>query len=312
MAAHGQRAAAPPAAGPAIELRDLAKSYGAVHAVRGVTLDVERGEIFGFLGLNGAGKTTTIRILLDLLRPSRGSARLLGMDCQSESRRTRALVGYMPGELGLYSDMTGMELLDLTAELSGLVVDAGYRLKLVDRLELARADLHRSLREYSTGMKRKLGLVQALQADPPLLILDEPTEGLDPLVQRALHEILFELRARGRTVFMSSHVLSEVERLCDRIGVIRSGEIVLRSTVQEARRLSGRTLRVHFDRPVDASELPPGMTFIARTPELWSVRVEREVGAVLPLLARLPVRDLEIIEPALEDVLSSFYRAEPT
>jgi len=299
-------------AGPAIALRDLAKSYGPVHAVRGVTFDVARGEIFGFLGLNGAGKTTTIRMLLDLLRPSRGSAALFGIDCQKESRQARALVGYMPGELGLYSDMTGIELLDLLAHLSGTRVDTAYRLKLVDTLELSHADLRRSLREYSTGMKRKLGLVQALQADPPLLILDEPTEGLDPLVQQALNEILFELRARGRTIFMSSHVLSEVERLCDRIGMIRNGEIVLLSTVEEARRRGGRMVRVHFARPVERVALPPGMTLVSHTPERWNVRVEREIGDLLPLLATLPVRDLEIVEPALEDVLRSFYReAQP-
>jgi ABC-2 type transport system ATP-binding protein len=298
------------AEGPAIAIRDLAKSYGRVHAVRGVTFDVERGEIFGFLGLNGAGKTTTIRILLDLLRPSRGSAQLFGLDCQRQSRLARALVGYMPGELGLYPDMTGLELLDLTSRLSGASGDTGYRLQLVDRLELARTDLRRSLRAYSTGMKRKLGLIQALQTDPPLLILDEPTEGLDPLVQRALHELLFELRGRGRTVFMSSHVLSEVERLCDRIGVIRQGEMVLLSTVEEARRISGRTVRIQFARPVAAMALPVGMQLVSQTPDRWTVKVEHEVGALLPMLAHLPVRDLEIIEPALEDVLGSFYRAD--
>jgi ABC-2 type transport system ATP-binding protein len=300
----------PPADGPAIAIRDLAKSYGSVHAVRGVTFDVERGEIFGFLGLNGAGKTTTIRILLDLLRPSRGSAHLFGLDCQRQSRLARGLVGYMPGELGLYPDMSGLELLDLTLRLSGASRDTGYRLQLVDRLELARADLRRPLRAYSTGMKRKLGLIQALQADPPLLILDEPTEGLDPLVQRALHELLFELRGRGRTVFMSSHVLSEVERLCDRVGVIRRGEIVLLSTVEEARRRSGRTVRVQFARPVEAMALPAGMHLVSQTPDRWTVKIEHEVGALLPILAHLPVRDLDIVEPALEDVLHSFYRKD--
>jgi ABC-2 type transport system ATP-binding protein len=291
-------------------IRDLAKSYGSVHAVRGVTFDVERGEIFGFLGLNGAGKTTTIRILLDLLRPSRGHAQLFGFDCQRQSRLARAMVGYMPGELGFYPDMTGLEVLDLMARLSGSPSEDAYRLRLADRLELSRSDLRRPLRAYSTGMKRKLGLIQALQTDPPLLILDEPTEGLDPLVQRALHELLFELRARGRTVFMSSHVLSEVERLCDRIGVIRHGEMVLISTVAEARRISGRTVQIQFVRPVEAVELPAGMRLVNQTPDRWSVRVEHEVGALLPILARLPVRDLEIIEPALEDVLRGFYRAD--
>jgi ABC-2 type transport system ATP-binding protein len=294
--------------GPAIAIRDLAKSYGYVHAVRGVTFDVQRGEIFGFLGLNGAGKTTTIRILLDLLRPSRGQAQLFGFDCQRQSRLARATVGYMPGELGFYSDMTGLEVLDLMARLSGGRPDATLRLQLADRLELARADLRRPLRAYSTGMKRKLGLIQALQTDPPLLILDEPTEGLDPLVQRALHELLFELRGRGRTVFMSSHVLSEVERLCDRIGVIREGEVVLLSTVEEARRRSGRTVQIQFTRPVDALPLPAGMSLVSRTPDRWSVKVEHDIGELMPLLGTLPVRDLEILEPSLEDVLRSFYR----
>jgi ABC-2 type transport system ATP-binding protein len=279
-----------------------------VHAVRGVTFDVQRGEIFGFLGLNGAGKTTTIRILLDLLRPSRGQAQLFGFDCQRQSRLARATVGYMPGELGFYSDMTGLEVLDLMARLSGGRPDATLRLRLADRLELARADLRRPLRAYSTGMKRKLGLIQALQTDPPLLILDEPTEGLDPLVQRALHELLFELRGRGRTVFMSSHVLSEVERLCDRIGVIREGEVVLLSTVEEARRRSGRTVQIQFTRPVDALPLPAGMSLVSRTPDRWSVKVEHDIGELMPLLGTLPVRDLEILEPSLEDVLRSFYR----
>ena len=292
----------------AIALRDLAKSYGSVHAVRGITFDVMPGEIFGFLGLNGAGKTTTIRMLLDLLRPTRGSAELFGVDTRKDSRRARSLVGYMPGELGVYTDMTGLELLDLTARLSGASLDAAYRLTLVDRLELARADLRRSLREYSTGMKRKLGLIQALQTDPPLLILDEPTEGLDPIVQQSLHEILFALRGRGRTVFMSSHVLSEVERLCDRIAVIRIGEIVLLSTVEEARRRGGRIVHVSFSSPVAEIALPPGMTVTERTPDRWTLAVEHEIGALLPILAALPVRDLQIVEPALEDVLRSFYR----
>ena len=301
----------PAGAGPAIAIRDLAKSYGDVHAVRGITLDVAQGEIFGFLGLNGAGKTTTIRMLLDLLRPSRGSAALFGIDCHRDSLKARALVGYMPGELGLYTDMTGQALLDLLARLSGAHINLTYRLKLTDALELAHADLKRTLREYSTGMKRKLGLIQALQSDPPLLILDEPTEGLDPLVQQALNEILFELRTRGRTIFMSSHVLSEVERLCDRIGMIRSGEIVLLSTVEEARRLGGRIVRVRFSKPVDPVALPPGMTLVSHTSDDWQVRAEHEIGHLLPLLAALPVRDLEITEPALEDVLRTFYREGP-
>ena len=296
----------------AIALRDLAKSYGPVHAVRGISVTVDQGEIFGFLGLNGAGKTTTIRILLDLLRPTRGSAHVFGIDCQKDGRAVRARVGYTPGELGLYADMTGRQLLDLMASLSAAPVDEAYRAKLLDRLELARADLDRPLRQYSTGMKRKLGLVQALQGDPPLLILDEPTEGLDPLVQNALHALLFDLRARGRTVFMSSHVLPEVQRLCSRIAVIRAGEIVLLSGVEEARRLGGRSVRVRFSASVDAVALPAGMSYAERAPDRWTIAAEGEVGALVAALARLPVRDLEIVEPSLEDVLQRFYRQQPS
>ena len=297
---------------PAIELRDLSKSYGDVHAVRGVSLLVKSGEIFGFLGLNGAGKTTTIRILLDLLRPTRGSASIFGVDCQARGLEARAMVGYTPGELGIYPDMTGGQLLDLTARLGGARVDTAYRLKIVDRLELARADLDRPLREYSTGMKRKLGLAQALQGDPPLLILDEPTEGLDPLVQIALNELLVDLRTRGRTVFMSSHVLSEVQRLCDRIAVIRAGQIVLLSTVDEARRLSGRRVHVRLARPQDGASfvLPPGMKVVDRSGDRWTIDAEGEIGALVQALAALPVRDLEIVEPSLEDVLQRFYREQ--
>lgn len=295
---------------PAISLRRLSKSYGSLRAVHDLSLDVRRGEVFGFLGLNGAGKTTTIRVLLDLLRPDAGRASIFGVDCQRESEASRALVGYLPAELGLYPDMTGRELLDLTSRLGATTARPEVRRELLDRLELAQADLARPLRGYSSGMKRKLGIVQALQGDPPLLILDEPTEGLDPLVQRELNEILFGLRARGRTVFLSSHVLSEVERVCDRIAVIRRGELVLLSTVEEARRRGGRRVRVRFLRPVESPALPDGMSYVEAAPEAWNLRVAGELGPLLPLLAGLPVRDLEVVEPALEDVLRSFYRED--
>jgi ABC-2 type transport system ATP-binding protein len=300
-----------PDRGPAVTLHQLSKSFGTVTALRSASLTVRQGEVFGFLGLNGAGKTTTIRILLDLLRPSGGSAALFGHDCQRDSRRTRALVGYLPGELGLYPDLTGGGVLELLARLSATPVRSVYRDDLLERLELSRADLARPIREYSTGMKRKLGIVQALQADPPLLLLDEPTEGLDPLVQRALNDVLFELRRRGRTVFMSSHVLSEVERVCDRLAVIRNGEIALVSTVAEVRRMGGRLVRVHLAREAPVIALPPGMSFADQSPTVWQIRVPGDVGPLVAALAGLPVRDLEIVEPALEDVLRGFYREGP-
>jgi len=212
---------------PVILLQHLGKRYGRVTALRDVSLEVVPGEVFGFLGLNGAGKTTTIRILLDLVRPTSGRASIFDLDCQARGLEVRACLGYLPGEPGFYGDMTGEATLDLLGTLARQTVDAARRASLLDRLEFARGDLRRPMREYSTGMKRKLGIVQAFQSDPPLLVLDEPTEGLDPLMQDAFYDLVAESRARGRTVFMSSHVLPEVERICDRIGLLRGGELVL-------------------------------------------------------------------------------------
>jgi len=216
---------------PAIALTGVTKRYGKLTAVSDLHLEVEPGELLGFLGLNGAGKTTTIRILLDLLRPTWGRAFIFGHDCQAEGLQARSLVGYLPGEMGVYPDLTGREVLDLLARLNGHALGPRYRAELQERLALPDGDLRRRLRDYSTGMKRKLGLIQAFQGDPSLLILDEPTEGLDPLMQESFYQLLAEVQRRGRTVFMSSHVLSEVERVCGRIALLRNGELVLLSAV---------------------------------------------------------------------------------
>lgn len=274
-----------------------------------LNLEVNQGEILGFLGLNGAGKTTTIRILLDLLRPTSGTASIFGHDCQRDGLQARSLIGYLPGEMGLYSNMTGSEVLDFLAGLQGRKVDKKHRRGLQERLELPESDLGRKLREYSTGMKRKLGLIQAFQADPRLLILDEPTEGLDPLMQESFYTLLADSKRRGTTVFMSSHVLSEVERVCDRIAVLRKGELVLLATVEESRKLAARRVRVLFDRDVNLTPtVPPGLEVVEMTPRMWSLRVEGWLGPLLGVLAALPVKDLEVEEPKLEDVILKYYR----
>jgi ABC-2 type transport system ATP-binding protein len=293
----------------AVSLQGLTKRYGNLVAVNNLHLEANQGEILGFLGLNGAGKTTAIRILLDLLRPNAGKAFILGHDCQADGLRARALTGYLPAELGIYSDLTGRELLDLLSGLEGKPLDQTYRGELQERLELRDMDLRRKLREYSTGMKRKLGLLQALQGDPPLLILDEPTEGLDPLMQESFYELLAELKRRGRTVFMSSHVLSEVARVCDRVALLRKGELALLASVEEIRKLAARRVRIFFsqDVTIDAA-LPAGHELVERGPRVWSLRVAGALGPLLNLLATLPVKDLEVEEPRLEDVLIKFYR----
>ena len=294
---------------PAISIRGLTKRYGNLTALNDLNLDVVRGEVLGFLGLNGAGKTTAIRLLLDLLRPTSGKAFIFGHDCYLDGRAARAQVGYLPGELGLYPDLTGLEVLDFLAGLSQRPVDQRRRQELIDRLELSDRDLCRRIRQYSTGMKRKLGVIQAFQADPPLLILDEPTEGLDPLMQESFYALLAEVKRKGATVFMSSHVLSEVERVCDRIALLRKGELVLLSSVQESRRLAERRVRVFFHADVDGKlELPPGCEVVENTPRVWSLKVAGPLGPLVGALARLPVKDVQVEAARLEDVVLKIYR----
>jgi ABC-2 type transport system ATP-binding protein len=293
---------------PAIRLQHLGKRYGATTALRDVSLDVAPGEIFGFLGLNGAGKTTTIRILLDLVRPTSGHASVFGADCQRRGLDVRGRLGYLPGEPGFYGDMTGAATLDLLGRLSVSRVDEAVRRRLLDRLELAASDLMRPVREYSTGMKRKLGIVQALQTDAPLLVLDEPTEGLDPLMQDGLYELVLDARRRGSTIFMSSHVLPEVERVCDRIGLVRDGELVLLSAVDEVRRVAGRRVRVTFaDDVVAPHAWPEGCEVAAVLPRQWDLRVHGPIGPLVAIAGGLPIADLDVQMPHLEEVLKKYY-----
>ena len=294
---------------PPISIRGLTKRYGPLTALDDLNLDIQRGEVFGFLGLNGAGKTTTIRLLLDLLRPTRGRAFIFGYDCWAQGLDARAQIGYLPGELGLYLDLTGIETLDFLAGLNRKLVSKQHRQQLCDRLELSQRDLRRRLREYSNGMKRKLGIIQAFQASPPLLILDEPTEGLDPLMQESFYGLLADVKRGGATVFMSSHVLSEVERVCDRIALLRKGELVLLSSVQDSRRLAPRRVRVFFSEDVTANpELPPGHELTEQTPRLWRLTVAGPLGPLLTVLEGLPVADVELEAARLEDVVLKFYR----
>jgi ABC-2 type transport system ATP-binding protein len=297
---------------PAIRLERLGKRYGRLAALHDVSLEVVAGEVFGFLGLNGAGKTTTIRILLDLVRPTSGRASIFGADCQTRGLDVRAQIGYLPGEPGFYGDMTGEATLDLLGRLARSPIDRARRHGLLDRLEFAAADLRRPMREYSTGMKRKLGIVQAFQSDAPLLVLDEPTEGLDPLMQEAFYELVAEARRRGRTVFMSSHVLPEVERVCDRIGLLRGGALVLLSPVQDVRSLAGRRVRVSFTEDVaPPAAWPAGCDVIDTTPRLWDLRVHGALGPIVSLLAARPIADLDVQVPHLEEVLRKYYANAP-
>lgn len=291
-------------------MRGLTKRYGSLTALNELNLEVKPGEVLGFLGLNGAGKSTTIRLLLDLLRPTSGRALIFGYDCWSDSLRARSLIGYLPGELGLYLDLTGAETLDFLAGLCDRPIDRRYRDELCERLELPREVLRRRLREYSSGMKRKLGIVQAFESHPPLLVLDEPTEGLDPLMQEAFYRLLADTNRNGATVFMSSHVLSEVERVCDRIALLRRGELVLLSGVQDTRSLAPRRMTVLFSSDVGAPTLPPGHEFLERSARLWRLTVVGPLGPLLTVLKGMPVSDIELEPARLEDVVLKYYREE--
>ena len=303
----------PESATPAVTTHGLTKRFGRLVAVRALDLAVEPGQVFGFLGLNGAGKTTTIRLLLDLLRPTAGRATILGHDCQADGIAARALVGYLPGEVGFYRDMTGRQVLAFLGRLSRGRIRDGRQRELLERLAFRDADLDRRIREYSSGMKRKIAIVSAFHADAPLLILDEPTEGLDPLMQEAFYALLSDVRARGTTVFLSSHVLSEVDRVCDRIGVLRTGELVLDAPVDQVRRMAPRLVRVLFRDPVPAPPAgwPPSIEVVDASSTHWSLRVRGSMAPVVESLAGLPVADLDVREPRLEDVVIQYYREAP-
>src|SRR4051812_47305574 len=231
----------------AIRVEGLTKYYGAVIGIEDLSFDVQRGEIFGFLGANGAGKTTTIRLLLDLLRPSRGSARILGIDCHRDSLAARRQVGYLPGDLPIYADLSAGDYLSYLSRLDGRPVEPAYLAHLLRRFDVSDIDRGRRLRVQSHGMKQKIGIIQALMTKPPVVILDEPTAGLDPLMVQAFRETLADLKREGQTtIFLSSHVLTEVESTCDRIGLVRGGRMVATSTIEEIRRNARRRVTVTF------------------------------------------------------------------
>ena len=236
----------------AIATAGLTKDYGSGHGLFGLDLEVARGEVFGFLGPNGAGKSTTMRLLLDLIKPTSGSARILGLDTAEESLEIRRRIGFLPGDFALYPKLTGRAVLDYLARLRG-GVDPRVRDALAERFD---ADLDRPLRQLSTGNRQKLGLIQAFMHEPELLILDEPIAGLDPLVQQSFHGLLREVAAQGRTVFLSSHTLSEVERVTQRLAILRRGRLVVVDSLENLRKVAVHRLEIEFAEPIDARDVP--------------------------------------------------------
>jgi ABC-2 type transport system ATP-binding protein len=291
----------------AIQTTGLTKDYGEGRGLFDLDLDVRRGEILGFLGPNGAGKSTTMRLLLDLIKPTSGSAKLLGLDSRVDSLEVRRRVGFLPGDLVLYPTLTGSAMLDYLGELRG-GVDRRLRDELAGRFD---AQLDRPLRELSTGNRQKLGLIQAFMHKPELLILDEPIAGLDPLVQQSFHALLKEAAAEGRTVFLSSHTLSEVERVADRVAILRRGRLVVVDSLERLRRIAVQRLEVEFaDGAPTVEELlaVPGVREASFEGRHLMVAFEGSADALVNAIAAHEVRSIRSRDDDLEEIFLHYYR----
>ena len=293
-----------------IAVQGLTKRYGSKRGISNVSFQVEEGEVFGFLGPNGAGKTTTIRLLMALLRADAGTASIAGLDCWQQSVEIKRLIGYLPGEPSLDPGLTGGQLLEYFGHLRG-GVDQSYLKQLIKRLDL---DPSRKFRQYSSGNKRKVALIQAFMHRPRLLILDEPTNGLDPLNQQEFGRMVKEVRDEGRTVFLSSHILTEVEQTCTRVGIIREGQLVRVGGVAELKDIKRHEITITF---VDAVPAEPfktldGVAQVEALADGHSLRLTMQGGAdaVIKAAARYPVVTLTSHEPSLEDIFLRYYEGD--
>jgi ABC-2 type transport system ATP-binding protein len=293
-----------------IEVESLTKSYGSKRGITRVSFQVEEGEVFGFLGPNGAGKTTTIRLLMALLRADAGSARIAGLDSWEQSVEIKRLVGYLPGEPSLDPNLTGGQILEYFGHLRG-GVDQTYLKQLIQRLDL---DPGRKFRQYSSGNKRKVVLIQAFMHRPRVLILDEPTNGLDPLNQQEFNTMVKEVRDEGRTVFLSSHILSEVEQTCTRVGIIREGQLVRVGGVSELKDIKRSVITITFADavPVEAFKKLDGVGQVETLSDGHTLRLAIQGGAdaVIKAAAQHPVVSLTSHEPSLEDIFLRYYEGD--
>ena len=288
-----------------IETNGLSVYYGKHRGILNVDLRVEQGEVFGFLGPNGAGKTTTQRVLLDIIRPTAGTARILGLDCQKEGVEARDRVGYLPGELSLYDDMKASQFFKMYHSLQKNNADSKYWQKLADRLDL---DTGRKIREYSRGNKQKVGVVMAFMNKPELLILDEPTTGLDPLIQQTVMELVREANQSGATVFFSSHILPEVQAVCDRVGIIREGQLVATERVEDMTRQHFKRVRFGFaNTPPEDAFSNDHVEVLARDENGITLEIHRHMDAVMEKAASYGIIDIETIPVSLEEIFLAFY-----
>jgi ABC-2 type transport system ATP-binding protein len=291
----------------AIRTEGLTKAYGSFRALDDLDLEIRTGEVFGYIGPNGAGKSTTIRLLLDLLRPTSGRAEVLGMDVRRQGIAVRRRLGYLAGELALYEQLTGRQMLGDLARLRG-GVETSYVATLAERFGLP---LDKPIRELSKGNKQKVGLIQAFMHRPEVLILDEPTSGLDPLLQRTFHELVGEVAAQGATVLMSSHVLSELEHVADRVAMIRTGKLLAVERIEDLKRTAPHRVAVTFAAPVSAEELAgvPGVDTVDVRGTLARFTVHGPMDPMIKAIAQHEVVTLTAEEPDLEELFIDRYEA---
>ncbi len=284
---------------PALETVRLSKHFGATRAVDALTLTVDAGEVVGFLGPNGAGKTTTLRLLLGLLRPTSGTASILGH--RAGSAEARHAVAYVPGEVSLWAQLTGLEVITLLGSLHG-EIDAAYRDDLIARFEL---DPGKRIRAYSKGNRQKVALISAFSTRAPVLLLDEPTAGLDPLMERVFRDCVLEAQRRGQAILLSSHILAEVQHLCERVAMIREGRLVTVSAIDELRAVVG----VEIDVAGEVGDLTsiPGVSVVSSEGDEVRVRVVGPIEPLLAVLARGRVTSLRTHESSLEEIFLSYY-----
>ncbi|HEY8761022.1 MAG TPA: ABC transporter ATP-binding protein [Candidatus Dormibacteraeota bacterium] len=292
-----------------IKTDKLTKAYGSHRGIVDLDLEVAEGEVFGFLGPNGAGKTTTIRTILDLIRPTSGRAFVFGIESSADPVAIHRRIGYLPGEFSLYDRLTGGQTIRYFANLRG-GVDPAYQAALLERFDV---DPSRRFREYSKGNKQKIGLIIALQHKPELLVLDEPTSGLDPLVQQTFYSLLREAKAEGRSIFLSSHILGEVERTCDRVAIIRDGRLVKVDRVEALRDLAHHQVELRFAGSVPQAEFEglPGVSEVTAEDHVLRMRVAGPIAPVVRAAARHELLDFVSREPSLEDTFLEQYAKEP-
>ena len=287
-----------------IQTEKLTKYYGNSCGIEEINLSVKEGEVFGFLGPNGSGKTTTIRILLDFIRPSSGRARLFGLDAHADSIQIKSRIGYLPGEYGMYEKMTAVEYLQFLGSLR-----SDKKPPMKDKLiELFDLDISRRIKSFSHGNKQKLALIQAFMHDPELLILDEPTNGLDPLIQQQFYELILELKERGRTIFFSSHVLSEVERVCDRVAILREGKLVALHEISDLKKFRLKSIEVTFKQESDESIFRlEGVRKIEKNANAVRLLIDSNINGILRKISEYPIENISCRDASLEDIFLEYY-----